>query len=74
MKTLFLIALIPTCMCVASACWMAMHGIEGWGWFLFVAAALGVSFNIGSTDDDTDDDDEIEEVEPPKETHKHRWN
>lgn len=36
----FMIALMPSIICVAVAAYMAIRNIEGWGWFLFAALLL----------------------------------
>lgn len=36
-----LIANIATIICVSFACYLAVKGIDGWGWFLFVGVLLG---------------------------------
>ena len=35
------LAFAPSIACAAFAGVLAMHGLEGWGWFLFVACLLG---------------------------------
>lgn len=31
---------IPSAVCFAAAGYLAAHGIDGWGWFLFVGVIL----------------------------------
>lgn len=38
---ILLMAMIPAALCIATAAYMAIHGIPGWGWFLFVGCLLG---------------------------------
>lgn len=38
---IFMVALIPSCLSVIAAAYMAVYGISGWGWFLFVGVILG---------------------------------
>jgi len=35
------VRLLAACICVAGATFLAVYGIDGWGWFLFVAVLLG---------------------------------
>jgi hypothetical protein len=45
MKLFFmtLAAIIPSSICIGGAVYMAVNGISGWGWFLFVGVlVLGV--------------------------------
>jgi hypothetical protein len=44
MKLAFMILIgnIPAMICAGSAFYMAINGISGWGWFLFVALLFGV--------------------------------
>lgn len=32
-----LFGVVPGAICVGAAGWMAVHGIDGWGWFLIAA-------------------------------------
>ncbi len=36
--------------CVASSCVLAVHGIEGWGWFLFIGFLTSHTFKISSSE------------------------
>jgi hypothetical protein len=44
-----LAAALPSSICAAAAFYMAVHNIEGWGWFLFVAflvAGVGIKGSL----------------------------
>jgi len=48
----FALCLIPSSICIAAAGYMAVHGIDGWGWFLFVGLLLGgYSYTTNKTDE-----------------------
>jgi hypothetical protein len=50
MKEFFTIALllISCAVCFAFAGYLAVHGLEGWGWFLFIGLLVsGVSYKAG---------------------------
>jgi hypothetical protein len=36
-----LIANIPSILCIVAAVYMAIQGIKGWGWLIFVALIFG---------------------------------
>lgn len=38
---------IPVTACVGAAVYMAIHGIEGWGWFLFVGLLIAGALKQG---------------------------
>ena len=41
-----ILALIPATVCVCISGYLAMNGLGGWGWFLFVGLLLSnISFN-----------------------------
>ena len=43
---LVILFLLPCCLCVLGAVYIAVTGSDGWGWFLFVAVLLGsVKYN-----------------------------
>lgn len=43
---LFVLALMPATICVSVSGYLAIHGLSGWGWFLFVGLLLSsVSFS-----------------------------
>lgn len=46
MPVMFIVAIIPSIVCIATSGYMAINGMAGWGWFLFVGMCLGgFSFN-----------------------------
>lgn len=46
---MILMAFTPCCLLVCGAIYLAAQNVDGWGWFLFVAALLGgsVKFTTG---------------------------
>lgn len=47
--TLLLLALIPSTACLVVSGYLAVHGMEGWGWFLFVGLLLGQTLAEGGS-------------------------
>ena len=44
---LLFVANLTSVACVVSSAYLAFNGVEGWGWFLFVAVLCAQSFNTG---------------------------
>lgn len=60
-KTLILlIAFVPCVLCILIAGYLAFHGMEGWGWFLFVAVLCGGGISLSSKSDKDGDKEEVE--------------
>jgi hypothetical protein len=43
---IYLGANLPSLACVVCACHLALHGCDGWGWFLLVGLAITASVRI----------------------------
>lgn len=41
--TILALANLPACLCASAAAYMAIHSINGWGWFLVVAALVCIT-------------------------------